>query len=113
MGIVSGGGNISGTTYTPANVTSNTPVTVRYTIGANGSCPATTSNSTFTVNVNNVASNTTSTASICETGTKTLVGSPSGGTWSILSGGGNISGTTHTSKRDLKYPSYCSLYDRS
>jgi hypothetical protein len=27
------------------------------------------------------ANNTTSTASICETGTKTLVGSPSGGTW--------------------------------
>jgi hypothetical protein len=94
--VVSGGGSISGTTYTPANVTADTTVTVRYTIPANGACPATTADATFTVNVNNVAVNTTSTTSICEDSTKTLVGSPAGGTWSVVSGGGTISGTTYT-----------------
>ena len=95
--VVSGGGSISGSTYTPPNVSSNTNVTVRYTIPANGACPATTSDRTFTVNVRNVANNTTSTAAICEGGTKALTGSPGGGTWSIVSGGGSISGTTYTS----------------
>ncbi|GEM_PF-1451523 len=94
--VVSGGGSISGTTYTPPNVASNTSVTVRYTIPANGGCPATTSDRTFTVNVRNVASNTTSTAAICENQTKALAGSPGGGSWSIVSGGGSISGTTYT-----------------
>ncbi|TLX45061.1 hypothetical protein C1E24_20995, partial [Pseudoalteromonas phenolica] len=47
--IVSGGGSISGTTYTPADVASDTNVTVRYTIAANGSCAATTADVTFTV----------------------------------------------------------------
>ncbi len=94
--IVSGGGSITGTTYTPANVASNTPVTIRYTIAASGTCPATTSDRTFTVNVRNIASNTTNTAAICENQTKALVGSPGGGTWSVVSGGGSISGTTYT-----------------
>ncbi|WP_264529716.1 choice-of-anchor L domain-containing protein [Flavobacterium sp. N502540] len=49
--VVSGGGTISGTTYTPADVSSDTSVTVRYTVAANGSCAATTSDATFTVNV--------------------------------------------------------------
>jgi gliding motility-associated-like protein len=89
--VVSGGGSILGTTYTPANVTVNTNVTVRFTDGCGNI-----SDRVFTVNVNNVASNTTSTASICETGTKTLVGSPIGGNWSIVSGGGSISVTTYT-----------------
>jgi len=43
-----------------------------------------------------VANNTTSTASISENQTKELTGSPSGGTWSIISGGGSINGTTYT-----------------
>src|SRR5680860_1533064 len=94
--IVSGGGSIAGNTYTPTNVAANTSVTIRYTIAANGGCPATTSDRTFTVNVNNIASNTTSTASICENTTKALVGSPAGGTWSVVSGGGSIAGTTYT-----------------
>ncbi|WP_226789184.1 hypothetical protein, partial [Polaribacter reichenbachii] len=42
------------------------------------------------------ADNTTSTASITEDETKTLSGSPAGGTWSIVSGGGSITGTTYT-----------------
>lgn len=94
--IVSGGGSISGTTYTPPNVASNTSVTVRYTIPANGACAATISNRTFTVNVRNVANNTTSTAAIDDDETKALTGSPGGGSWSIVSGGGSISGTTYT-----------------
>lgn len=95
--IVSGGGSIAGTTYTPPNVASNTNVTIRYTIPANGACPATTSDATFTVNPSlGIASNTTSTAAICETQTKALAGSPGGGSWSIVSGGGSIAGTTYT-----------------
>uniref|UniRef100_UPI002612C856 gliding motility-associated C-terminal domain-containing protein n=1 Tax=uncultured Tenacibaculum sp. TaxID=174713 RepID=UPI002612C856 len=48
--VESGGGSISGTTYTPANITSDTNVTIRYTIPANGSCSATTADVSFTVN---------------------------------------------------------------
>ncbi|WP_170324180.1 hypothetical protein, partial [Polaribacter vadi] len=43
-----------------------------------------------------VADNTTSTADITEGETKTLTGAPIGGTWSIVSGGGVINGTTYT-----------------
>ena len=94
--IVSGGGNITGTTYNPPNIASNTNVTIRYTIPANGACAATTSNRTFTVNYNpGAANNTTSTADICDDETKTLTGTPPGGSWSIVSGGGNITGTTY------------------
>ena len=94
--VVSGGGSISGTTYTPADVTSNTVVTVRYTIPVNGSCPISTSDAQFTVNSQDTAKNTVDTARICETGTKALVGTPAGGTWSVVSGGGTISGSTYT-----------------
>jgi hypothetical protein len=96
--IVSGGGNISGTTYTPANINTNTTVRIRYTIDANGSCAATTDDVTFTATpvCNVVANNTTTTASINENQTKTLTGTPSGGSWSIVSGGGSISGSTYT-----------------
>ncbi|WP_374172416.1 choice-of-anchor L domain-containing protein [Flavobacterium tructae] len=95
--VVSGGGTISGTTYTPADVSSDTSVTVRYTVAANGSCAATTSDVTFTVNVfSGTATNTTSTTAICENSTKSLSATPAGGTWSVVSGGGTISGTTYT-----------------
>ena len=95
--IVSGGGSITGSTYTPANINTNTTVKIRYTIAADGSCDATTDDVTFTVTpVCAVASNTTSTTSITELQTKSLEGSPSGGTWSIVSGGGTISGATYT-----------------
>lgn len=94
--ILNGGGTISGTTYTPPNITSNTNVTIRYSFDSNGGCLGSTSDITFTVNSENgTATNLTSTADICETGTKTLVGSPSGGTWNVLSGGGTISGMTY------------------
>ena len=43
-----------------------------------------------------VADNTTTNTSITEGQTKTLTGTPTGGTWSIVSGGGNINGTTYT-----------------
>ena len=39
-----------------------------------------------------VADNTTSTATICEGDTKPLTGTPSGGNWAVVSGGGTISG---------------------
>ncbi|WP_197913309.1 fibronectin type III domain-containing protein, partial [Flavobacterium bizetiae] len=95
--VVLGGGTISGTTYTPAAVTANTNVTIKYTVAANGSCASTNSDVTFTVNpFAGTASNTTSTASICSTDTKTLSATPAGGTWSVVLGGGTISGTTYT-----------------
>ncbi|MHB0756490.1 SdrD B-like domain-containing protein, partial [Polaribacter sp. M15] len=73
-------------------------VIIRYTIAADGDCAATTDDVTFTVTpvCDVVADNTTSTASITEDETKTLSGSPAGGTWSIVSGGGSISGSTYT-----------------
>ncbi|WP_139059009.1 collagen-binding domain-containing protein, partial [Polaribacter vadi] len=43
-----------------------------------------------------IANNTTSIADITEGQTKTLTGAPTGGTWSIVSGGGTINGTTYT-----------------
>uniref|UniRef100_UPI00106C07FE DUF11 domain-containing protein n=4 Tax=Flavobacterium psychrophilum TaxID=96345 RepID=UPI00106C07FE len=95
--VLSGGGTILGTTYTPADVAADTPVTIRYTVAANGSCAATTSDVAFTVNVfAGTATNTTSTAAICENTTKALTATPAGGTWSVLSGGGTILGTTYT-----------------
>ncbi|WP_180907450.1 Calx-beta domain-containing protein, partial [Flavobacterium salmonis] len=95
--VVSGGGSISGTTYTPADVAADTSVTIRYTVAANGSCAATTSDVTFTVNVfAGTANNTTTTTAICENTTKALSATPAGGSWSVVSGGGSISGTTYT-----------------
>jgi hypothetical protein len=47
--IVSGGGSISGSTYTPADINTNTTVRIRYTIAADGSCAATSDDVTFTV----------------------------------------------------------------
>ena len=47
--IVSGGGSINNNIYTPANINTNTNVTIRYTIASNGSCAATTADVTFTV----------------------------------------------------------------
>ncbi|MGY8921733.1 MAG: T9SS type A sorting domain-containing protein [Flavobacteriales bacterium] len=92
--IVSGGGSISSSTYSSANITANKSIKIRYTIAADGSCPATTSDRTFTVTP--VADNTTTNATITELQTKTLIATPAGGTWSIVSGGGSISGSTYT-----------------
>ena len=48
--IVSGGGTISNNdTYTPDNINTNTDVTIRYTIAADGGCAETSSDVTFTV----------------------------------------------------------------
>ena len=96
--IVSGGGTITGTTYTPAEINTNTTVKIRYTIAADGDCAATTDDVTFDVTpvCDVVANNTTSTANITEDETKTLTGTPAGGTWTIVSGGGTITGTTYT-----------------
>ena len=95
--VVSGGGTIAGSTYTPANVSSNSSVTVRYTMSANGACVGSIADKSFNVNYDlGTATNSTTTSSICETGTKTLIGSPSGGAWSILSGGGSVAGNTYT-----------------
>ncbi|HEX8016001.1 MAG TPA: DUF4402 domain-containing protein, partial [Flavobacterium sp.] len=90
--VFSGGGSISGTTYTPANVTADTSVTIRYTIAASGSCAARSSDVIFTVNpFAGTANNTTSTTAICENTTKALSATPAGGSWSVVSGGGSIS----------------------
>ncbi|PQJ77891.1 hypothetical protein BTO18_01245, partial [Polaribacter porphyrae] len=95
--VVSGGGSINGNIYTPADINTNTTVKIRYTIAADGSCAATTDDVTFTVTpVCVTADNTTSSASISEGQTKTLTGSPAGGTWSIVSGGGTINGNIYT-----------------
>ncbi|WP_397446188.1 CshA/CshB family fibrillar adhesin-related protein [Polaribacter sp. R77954] len=53
----------------------------------NNNCPEI---RTATLTACPVASNTVSTATITGNGTKTLTGAPSGGTWSIVSGGGSI-----------------------
>ncbi|WP_180910981.1 hypothetical protein, partial [Flavobacterium salmonis] len=75
----------------------DTPVTVRYTIAANGSCAARSSDVTLTVNeFAGTANNTTTTTAICEKTTKALSATPAGGSWSVVSGGGSISGTTYT-----------------
>jgi gliding motility-associated-like protein len=96
--VVNGGGSISGTTYTPANINNDTTVTIQYRVNAVGTCPADSTSVTFTVNVNDTATNTTSSVDICGGQTKTLVGSPAGGTWTIVSilPSGNITGTTFT-----------------
>ncbi|WP_202704566.1 hypothetical protein, partial [Flavobacterium sp. UGB4466] len=95
--IVSGGGSITGSVYTPADVTADTAVTIRYTVASNGSCAASSSDVTFTVNAfAGTANNTTPTTAICETATKTLTATPAGGTWSIVSGGGSITGSVYT-----------------
>ena len=87
--IVAGGGSISGNTYTPANVSSNTTVTVRATLGV---CQ---SDVTFWVNPQPIAVNNTSTATICGGMSKALSGSGGAGTMSIVSGPGSISGFTY------------------
>jgi hypothetical protein len=95
--IVSGGGSINGTIYTPANINTNTDVTIKYTIAADGSCVATTADVTFTITpICTTAANTTATASITENETKTLSGNPTGGTWSIVSSGGSINNNIYT-----------------
>jgi gliding motility-associated-like protein len=94
--IVSGGGSISGTTYTAPSVSSNTNVIIKYRIPGTSPCSADSANVSFTVTNTIATSNTTTTTSICETGTKSLTGTPSGGTWSVVSGGGSILGTTYS-----------------
>ncbi|WP_202704564.1 hypothetical protein, partial [Flavobacterium sp. UGB4466] len=77
--------------------TADTAVTIRYTVASNGSCAASSSDVTFTVNAfAGTANNTTPTTAICETATKTLTATPAGGTWSIVSGGGSITGSVYT-----------------
>lgn len=85
-------------TYTPGTGESGTVTITVTTDNPSGSpCIAATATYTLTVNADpGAASNTTSTSAICESSTKSLVGSPAGGTWSVVSGGGSISGTTYT-----------------
>jgi gliding motility-associated-like protein len=95
--IISGGGVISGNIYTPANIAIKTRVTVRYTMPAIGSCPSTFSSTSFDVVPVDSLINSTTTTSICELSTKQLIGTPAGGTWTIISGGGSIIGNTYYS----------------
>jgi uncharacterized protein YjdB len=84
-------------TYTPA--AGETSVTVTATIadpdGA-GPCTASTDNVSVTVTANPTPSITSSGANLCSPGSRTLVATPAGGTFSVLSGPGSISGTTLT-----------------
>ncbi|OUD29820.1 beta strand repeat-containing protein, partial [Flavobacterium sp. FPG59] len=71
--------------------------TFNYSIPLTGGCGTVNATGRITVNALPVAAtNTTSTAAICENTTKTLSATPAGGTWSVVSGGGTISGTTYT-----------------
>ena len=47
--VVSGGGTINGNIYTPADVSTDTTVVIRYTIAADGDCAASSDDVTFTV----------------------------------------------------------------
>jgi hypothetical protein len=93
--LVSGPGAIAGSTYT---ATGSGNAVIRYTIAASGSCPATTSDITIPVTADpGVANNTTSISQICgNSSTRTLTGTPSGGTFSLFSGPGGVASTTYT-----------------
>jgi len=95
--IVSGGGSISGNTYTAPNVSTNTSVTIRYTLAQTG-CSTLTDDVTFTVlnQCATVVTNNTSSFDLVSGGTRTLEAFPTGGLFSIVSGGGSISGNTYT-----------------
>ena len=95
---MSGGESITGSTYIPDAINTDTTVVIRYTIGADRSCAATFDDVTFTVTpiCPATAVNTTSTASISEGETRTLTGTPSGGSWSLVSSDGSILGSTYT-----------------
>ncbi|MGQ7946327.1 Ig-like domain-containing protein [Flavobacterium sp. WC2509] len=99
--VQAGGGTIASTIYTPANITSDTAVTIRYTIAATGGCAARSSDVTFTVRSNPNAG-TNGTLTICSGSTVTagqlfaqLGGTPAGGgTWSpALAGAGTYTYT--------------------
>ncbi|MCB5995574.1 beta strand repeat-containing protein, partial [Flavobacterium psychrophilum] len=93
---LSGGGTILGTTYTPADVAADTPVTIRYTVAANGSCAATTSDVAFTVNIIPTAPTVgtiTQPTCLLVTGSVVLNDLPAGD-WTINPG--NITGNTAT-----------------
>ena len=92
------GTNQAGTSYDPGTLSGNTTYYWRIDAVSSGGCNTTegmvwiftTATSCLT------ATNTTTTSDICETQTKGLTGTPSGGTWSVIAGGGTISGTTYT-----------------
>jgi len=95
--IVSGGGTIDGNTYTPDDINTDTLVEISYSFAADAICPESSSIITFTVNpVCLTATNTTATASITDLETKTLTATPDGGTWSMVSMGGTITGNVFT-----------------
>ena len=88
-------GSANSATYDPSTIF----ITTQYQRGARRSgC----SNYVFTTSITKavdnqiIASNTTSTNSIIEGQTKNLTGTPSGGSWSLVSGGGSISSSTYT-----------------
>jgi hypothetical protein len=93
--LVSGPGSISGNVYT-ASGSGN--AVIRYTLPASGPCPAT--NSDIIIQVTTYtgdANNTTYSTPMCGNGsTRTLTGTPIGGTFSLVSGPGSISGNVYT-----------------
>jgi hypothetical protein len=104
-----GGGTLSTTslangtstfTYTPvAGDVAISPITITASIAdpdGTGPCTASTDNVSVTVTANPTPSITSSGANLCSPGSRTLAATPTGGTFSILSGPGSISGTTLT-----------------
>ena len=87
--LFSGPGSVAGSTYT---ATGSGTAVIRYT---KGGCTA---DASIVVTADpGVASNTTSNAGICGNGsTRSLTGTPSGGTWSLVSGPGSVAGSTYT-----------------
>ncbi|MDR7372886.1 gliding motility-associated C-terminal domain-containing protein [Flavobacterium aquidurense] len=74
--------------YDPGSITTTT---YYRRVVASGVCS--TPSNVVTITIDNIASNTTSSTAICENATKALTATPTGGTWSIESGGGSISAT--------------------
>ena len=98
--VVSGGGSISGSNYTSANVTSNTTVIVSYSIAASGGCPATSDNVSFVVNAATNAAAGIDKTVCASTGTATMTAtaaSVGSGVWTKVSGPAGGAITTPTS----------------
>ncbi|MDG1399075.1 MAG: hypothetical protein P8P88_11880, partial [Polaribacter sp.] len=86
-------GNNNGNVLVSGSVTTAMSGTYEVTVTNNEGCVST---KQINVTVCETASNETTATTITEQETKILVGNPTGGTWSIVSGGGSITGTTYT-----------------
>lgn len=107
--VVSGGGTISGGFYYPPTVSSGTIYPqLKYTIPGDSSCTQLSTQVSFGVTSCSTpcdtASNNTNSSTICQGDIKLLQGSPAGGTWSLVSGSGSISGSTYVASGTIFSP---------